>query len=72
MDFTQPQPIGARFSQLHDRPVGYDHNFVLNGGGKGLALAARVYEPRERARHGSATPPSRAFSSTPPTSLTAR
>ena len=27
-------------------PVGYDHNYVLNGGGKGLALAARVYEPR--------------------------
>src|SRR5262249_36834535 len=24
---------------------GYDHNFVLRGGGKRLALAARVYEP---------------------------
>jgi aldose 1-epimerase len=45
MDFTWPQPIGARFPQLHTVPLGYDHNFVLNGGGKRLALAARVYEP---------------------------
>ena len=44
-DFTKPQAIGARFSQLHTVPPGYDHNFVLNGGGKGLALAARLYEP---------------------------
>jgi aldose 1-epimerase len=46
LDFTQPQPIGSRFGQLHTNPVGYDHNYVLNGGGKGLSLAARVYEPR--------------------------
>jgi aldose 1-epimerase len=45
MDFTRPQPIGARFAQLHTQPVGYDHNYVLNAGGKALALAARVYEP---------------------------
>ena len=44
-DFTKAQAIGSRFSQLHGVPPGYDHNFVLNGGGKGLALAARVYEP---------------------------
>lgn len=46
MDFTVPHPIGSRFSQLTNTPVGYDHNFVLNGGGKGLALAARAYEPK--------------------------
>ena len=45
LDFTRPQPIGARISQLRTVPLGYDHNFVLNGGGKSLALAARVYEP---------------------------
>ena len=45
MDFTQPQAVGSRFSQLHNVPVGYDTSYVLNGGGKGLALAARVYEP---------------------------
>jgi aldose 1-epimerase len=45
MDFTKPRAIGLRFSELHAKPLGYDHNFVLNGGGKSLALAARVYEP---------------------------
>jgi aldose 1-epimerase len=46
MDFTTPQPIGSRFSQLHTKPIGYDDNYVLNAGEKGLALAGRVYEPR--------------------------
>jgi len=46
MDFTTPQPIGSRFSQLTNRPVGYDHNYVLNGGGQGRGLAARVFEAR--------------------------
>jgi aldose 1-epimerase len=46
MDFTSPQPLGSRFSQLKCEPVGYDHNFVLNSGGKALALAARVVEPK--------------------------
>jgi aldose 1-epimerase len=45
MDFTKQTPIGARFDQLSSKPVGYDHNFVLKGGGKSLALAARVHEP---------------------------
>jgi aldose 1-epimerase len=45
MDFTKAQPIGSRFSQLDEKPVGYDHNFVINGGGKALAFAARVLEP---------------------------
>jgi aldose 1-epimerase len=44
-DFTTPHAIGARFSQLRTTPPGYDHNFVLNGGGKGLVLAARLFEP---------------------------
>jgi aldose 1-epimerase len=43
LDFTTPQPIGSRFSQLKCDPIGYDNNFVLNGGGKGPAYAARVY-----------------------------
>jgi aldose 1-epimerase len=45
MDFTRPQAIGSRFGQLQGEPVGYDTNYVLNSGGKGLGLAARVYEP---------------------------
>ena len=45
-DFTQPHAIGSRFSALQEKPVGYDHNFVLNSGGKDLALAAKVFEPK--------------------------
>jgi aldose 1-epimerase len=46
LDFTTPTPIGARIDQLKGDPIGYDHNFVLNSGGKSLALAARVRAPR--------------------------
>jgi len=46
MDFTKPHAIGARFAELKDVPAGYDHNFVINGGGKRLSLAARVFEPK--------------------------
>ena len=45
LDFTSPTPIGARLDQIKADPVGYDHNFVLRGGGDGPALAARVREP---------------------------
>jgi aldose 1-epimerase len=46
MDFTTPHAIGSRFSQLEEKPIGYDHNYVLHGGGKRLGLAARVFEPK--------------------------
>ncbi len=42
LDFTRPHRIGERIAQVGGTPVGYDHNFVLNSGGKELALAARV------------------------------
>ena len=48
MDFTRPVPIGARIEQKDEQLLygkGYDHNWVLNGGSRGPALAARVYEP---------------------------
>jgi aldose 1-epimerase len=45
LDFTIPTRIGARIKQLKPRPNGYDHNFVINGGGS-LVLAARVTEPK--------------------------
>ena len=41
-DFTSPHAIGERIAQVEG---GYDHNFVLRGGGGALALAARVEEP---------------------------
>jgi aldose 1-epimerase len=46
LDFRTPQTIGSRFSQLETTPVGYDDNYVLNWGGKALAFAARVFEPK--------------------------
>jgi len=46
LDFTRPTPIGARIDQLKPQPGGYDHNFVLNSGGRSLSVAARVYDPK--------------------------
>jgi len=46
LDFTKPARIGARIEQLKPKPGGYDHNFVINNGGKSLVLAARVAEPK--------------------------
>ena len=46
LDFSKPHRIGERIDQLKGDPVGYDHNYVLNSGGKELALAARVREPK--------------------------
>ena len=45
LDFTTAETIGKRIDQLKPTPGGYDHNYVLNSGGKSLALAARVREP---------------------------
>jgi aldose 1-epimerase len=41
-DFTSPHEIGERIARVEG---GYDHNFVLKGGGGTLTLAARVEEP---------------------------
>jgi aldose 1-epimerase len=45
LDFTTPALIGARVNEIKPRPI-YDHNYVINGGGKALVLAARVREPQ--------------------------
>jgi aldose 1-epimerase len=48
MDFVQQRRIGERIDQSYDQLLlagGYDHNWVLNGGGAGPTLAARVTEP---------------------------
>jgi len=45
MDFTKPEPIGSRISQVEDE--NYDHCYVLNKNpGEELSLAARVVEPK--------------------------
>ena len=46
LDFTTPALIGARMNQLTQPRGIYDHNFVINGGGKSLVIAARVKEPQ--------------------------
>lgn len=48
-DFVKPHAIGERINandqQLHLAHDGYDHNFVIDGGGKELKEAAEVYDP---------------------------
>jgi aldose 1-epimerase len=48
-DFRKPTAIGARINDANAQlkiAGGYDHNFVLNGAGPGLHLAARVIDPK--------------------------
>lgn len=49
LDFTQSKPIGRDIAVPDEQLIlahGYDHNFVLDDGGKeGLRSAAEVYEP---------------------------
>jgi aldose 1-epimerase len=43
MDFRRPTPIGEHIGEVKG---GYDHNYVVNGGGHGLALVGSVLDPR--------------------------
>jgi len=46
-DFLNPTPIGLHLKQAGGKPVGYDHNFVLNKGFfSDWSLAAEVDEPQ--------------------------
>jgi aldose 1-epimerase len=48
MDFTKAKPIGQDLGKLTNDPQGYDHCWVINGGGdatKDPVLAAEVREP---------------------------
>lgn len=47
LDFRDYHAIGERVDQLNGQPgKGYDHNFVLNSQDGGLALAAKVRDPK--------------------------
>ncbi len=46
LDFTTPALIGARMNEVKQPKSIYDHNFVINGGGTSLVLAARVRDPQ--------------------------
>jgi aldose 1-epimerase len=48
LDFTRPKPIGRDIGQSHPQLLaggGYDHNWVIDPGGGGVELVARVAEP---------------------------
>ena len=48
LDFREPVAIGARIADENEQlgfGAGYDHNYVINRDGDGLALAATVSEP---------------------------
>lgn len=46
LDFTAPALIGARMSKVQQPQGVYDHNFIINGGGSSLVLAARARDPQ--------------------------
>ena len=47
MDFRKMTSIGARLKEVGGKPIGYDHNYVLNKGLLGgMKLNAEVYEPK--------------------------
>jgi aldose 1-epimerase len=46
MDFRQSTRIGEHIKEVGGNPVGYDHNYVINGGGGTLSPVATVYEPK--------------------------
>lgn len=46
MDFTTPKTIGSQMKQYPEAAGGYDCNFVINGVGREMTLAARVREPK--------------------------
>jgi aldose 1-epimerase len=45
-DFTRAKPIGRDLQQAGGTPVGYDHNFVVNGEPTRLRQVARLKDPR--------------------------
>jgi aldose 1-epimerase len=45
LDFTQAKPIGRDIGRIPGSPGGYDHNFVIDDGGRSVVLAARAHDP---------------------------
>ena len=45
-DFRKPFVVGERFDQIGNDPVGYDHNFVLDGSSEEKVLAAKLLDPK--------------------------
>lgn len=45
-DFTTPKPIGKDQKAVGNKPLGYDHNWVVNGDAHKLREVARVKDPK--------------------------
>jgi aldose 1-epimerase len=45
-DFTRAKPIGKDLKQAGGSPIGYDHNFVVNGDPNQLRPVARLKDPK--------------------------
>jgi aldose 1-epimerase len=45
-DFTRAKPIGKELNQTGGTPIGYDHNFVVNGEPNALRPVARLEDPK--------------------------
>ena len=45
-DFTSAKPVGRDLKQAGGKPIGYDHNFVVNGVPNQLRPVARLKDPK--------------------------
>lgn len=45
-DFTNMKPIGRDLKDVGGKPVGYDHNFVVNGDAHAMRPVARLKDPK--------------------------
>ncbi|MGC4094401.1 MAG: aldose epimerase family protein [Polyangiaceae bacterium] len=45
-DFTAKKPVGRDLKAVGGKPVGYDHNFVVDGEPHALRPVARLYNPK--------------------------
>jgi len=45
-DFTSAKPVGKELQQTGSTPIGYDHNYVINGEPNQLRPVARVKDPK--------------------------
>ena len=45
-DFRKPTVIGERIEEVGGNPVGYDHNYVIDGSSEEKRLAAKLMDPK--------------------------
>jgi aldose 1-epimerase len=45
-DFTSPKPIGKDNQAVGGKPIGYDHNFIVNGDPHAMRMVAKVKDPK--------------------------